>query len=121
MRQYATNGDGTEWAGIDAGLDMYLGNHMRHYNMKSFWDEVSKGNRVGVILFGSNTAPDGTVWTKSGHYVMFALYKYENGQHWLYTKDSSYRHLDGWHSYERSMKGCTMDGRGEGREERMET
>lgn len=109
MRRYATNGNGTEWAGIDAGLDVYLGNHIRHYNMKSFWDEVSKGDRIGVILFGSNTAPDGTVWTKSGHYVMFALYKYENGQHWLYTKDSSYRHNDGWHSYEKSMRGCIPD------------
>lgn len=106
MRAYATNGNGTEWAGIDNGLDKYLGNHMRHYNMASFWDEVSKGNRVGVILFGSNTAPDGTVWTKGGHYVCFVDYKYEDGQHWLYTKDSSYRHNDGWHSYERSMRGC---------------
>lgn len=109
MRPYATNGNGTEWAGIDAGLKKYVGNYKRHYNMSSFWDEVSKGNRVGVILFGSNTAPDGTVWTRGGHYVMFAKYKYENGQHWLYTKDSSYRHNDGWHSYERSMRGCIPD------------
>lgn len=109
MRQYATNGNGTEWAGIDAGLEKYIGNYKRHYNMSSFWDEVSKGNRVGAILFGSNTAPDGTVWTRGGHYVCFVDYKYENGQHWLYTKDSSYRHNDGWHSYERSMRGCIPD------------
>lgn len=109
MRQYATNGNGTEWAGIDNGLDKYLGNHMRHYSLSSFWDEVSKGDRVGVILFGSNTAPDGTVWTRGGHYVMFNDYEYKDGQHWLYTKDSSYRHNDGWHSYEKSMKGCIPD------------
>lgn len=109
MRTYATNGDGTEWVGIDEGLRKYLGNFKRHYNMASFWDEVSKGRRIGVVLFGSNIAPDGTQWTKSGHYVMFGQFKYENGQHWLYTKDSSYRHLDGWHSYERSMKGCIPD------------
>lgn len=106
MRQYATNGDGTEWVGIDKGLEKYLGNYMRHYSMSSFWSELNKGDRVGVILFGSNIAPDGTQWTKGGHYVAFVDYKYESGQHWLYTKDSSYRHLDGWHSYERSMKGC---------------
>lgn len=109
MRPYATNGNGTEWAGIDAGLNKYLGNYKRHYNMSAFWDEVSKGDRVGVILFGSNTAPDGTVWTRGGHYVAFVDYKYEDGQHWLYTKDSSYRHNDGWHSYERSMVGCIPD------------
>ena len=106
MRSYATNGNGTEWAGIDKGLDKYVGNHMRHYNMKSFWDEVSKGNRIGVILFGNAIAPDGKQWTKGGHYVMFNGYKYENGQHWLHTKDSSYREMSGWYSYERSMKGC---------------
>ena len=109
MRQYATNGDGTEWAGIDKGLEKYLGNYMRHYSMSSFWAEVEKGDRIGVILFGSNIAPDGTQWTKGGHYVAFVDYKYENGQHWLYTKDSSYRHNDGWHSYEKSMKGCIPD------------
>lgn len=107
MRQYATNGDGTEGAGIDAGLDKYLGNHKRFYDMASFWNELNKGNRIGIILFGANSiGADGTEWTIGGHYVMFNGYKYEDGQHWLYTKDSSYRHNDGWHSYERSMKGC---------------
>ena len=106
MRKYATNGDGTEWAGIDAGLDKYVGNHKRHYNLESFWAEVGKGNRIGVILFNDNIPPDGKEWTLSGHYVMFAQYKYEDGQHWLYTKDSSWRKKSGFYSYEKSMKGC---------------
>ena len=106
MRQYATNGDGTEGAGIDAGLDKYVGNHKRFYDMASFWNEVSKGNRIGVILFNDNIPPDGKEWTKSGHYVMFAQYKYEDGQHWLYTKDSSWRKKSGFYSYEKNMKGC---------------
>lgn len=106
MRQYATNGDGTEGAGIDAGLDKYAGNHKRFYNMAAFWDEVSKGNRIGIILFNDNIPPDGKEWTLSGHYVMFGEYKYENGQHWLYTKDSSWRTKSGFYSYERSMAGC---------------
>lgn len=109
MRKYAVFDNGTSWEGIDKGLDNYIGNHTRHYNMKSFWDEVSKGNRVGVILFGSNIAPDGTQWTKGGHYVCFVNYKYENSQHWLYMKDSSYRKLSGWKSYEKSMRGCIPD------------
>lgn len=109
MKQYASYGDGTEWLGIDKGLEKYLGNYKRHYNMTSFFDELSKGNRVGVILFGKGTAPDGTVWTYGGHYVAFVDYKVQSGQHWLYTKDSSSKCLDGWRSYERSMKGCIPD------------
>ena len=106
MRQYATNGDGTEGAGIDAGLDKYIGNHKRFYDMQSFWNEVSKGNRIGIILFNKNIPPDGKEWTLSGHYVMFGQYKYENGQHWLFTKDSSWRAKNGFYSYEKNMKGC---------------
>ena len=109
MRQYAVYDNGTEWVGIDEGLKKYIGNFKRHYNMSSFWNEVSKGNRVGVILFGSNIAPDGTQWTKGGHYVAFVSYKYESGQHWLFMKDSSYRKLSGWKSYEKSMRGCIPD------------
>lgn len=109
MRQYATNGNGTEWAGIDAGLDKYIGNHKRHYSASEFLQEMAKRHRVGVILFGNGIAEDGTQWTKGGHYVMVAGYKYENGQNWLYTKDSSYRQLSGWFSYERSIRGCIPD------------
>lgn len=107
MKQYAVSGNGTRWDGIDAGLKKYIGICKRFDDMASFWVEVSKSNRVGVILFRSGSAPDGTVYTSSGHYIAFVQYKYENGQHWLYLKDSSsYRHNDGWKSYERSMRGC---------------
>lgn len=110
MKDYATDGDGTEWAGIDAGLDKYIGNHKRHYNMASLWAELDQGNRVGVILFGKGTAPDGTQWTGGGHYVAFVDYKKEGGRHYLYTKDSNgARKLDGWHCYETSMAGCIPD------------
>ena len=109
MRQYAVYDNGTEWAGIDAGLDKYIGNHKRHYNMSSFFTEMKKGNRVGVILFGKGTSPDGTVWTLSGHYVAVLKWKYEAGQNWLFCKDSSWRKLSGWKSYEKSMKGCIPD------------
>lgn len=110
MKKYAAYGDGTEWIGIDEGLKTYLGNSKRHYSMSSLWQELDKGNRVGVILFGKGTAPDGTVWTGGGHYVAFVDYKVQNGQHYLFTKDSNGSRLnDGWHSYERSMKGCIPD------------
>lgn len=106
MRQYATNGNGTERIGIERGLDKYIGNHKTHYSVSEFLDEMAKGNRIGVILFGGQTAPDGTQWSLGGHFVMVAGWKYEDGQNWLYAKDSSWRKLIGWESYERSMKGC---------------
>ena len=110
MRKYATNGDGTEWVGIDEGLKKYIGNYKRHYSMESFWTELNKGNRIGIILFGNGVAPDGTQWTKGGHYVAFVDYTIKNNNHWLYTKDSNAsKCLDGWHSYEKSMKGCIPD------------
>lgn len=105
MRQYAVAGNGTRWDGIDAGLKQFIGNSKRFYDMSSFWAELNKGNRVGVILFGAGAGPDGTLWTTGGHYVAFTGYKYENGKHWLYTKDSGPRCHDGWYAYETSMKG----------------
>ena len=97
MKQYAAYGDGTEWLGIDKGLEKYVGNYKRHYNMSSFWEEMNKGNRVAVILFGKGIAADGTQWSKGGHYVAALQYKTEAGLHWLYTKDSNgNKCLDGW-------------------------
>ena len=106
MKQYAVAGNGTRWDGIDAGLNRFIGNSKRFNDMASFWKEVSKGNRVGVILFRSGYGPDKTIWTSSGHYVAFVDFKYENNQHWLYMKDSGPRMHDGFYSYEKSMKGC---------------
>ncbi len=106
MRQYAVAGNGTRWDGIDAGLNKFIGNSKRFNDMASFWNEVDKGNRVGVILFRSGYGPDNTLWTSSGHYIAFTNYKYENNKHWLYTKDSGPRCHDGWYAYENSMRGC---------------
>ena len=109
MRQFATNGNGTTWEGIDKGLDKFVGNHKRNYvseSMAPLWDELAKGKRVGIILFGKGDSPDGTVWTTTGHYVQFDDHTYENGLHWFHTQDSGWRNHTGWFTYERSMKGC---------------
>ena len=109
MRQFATNGNGTTWEGIDKGLDKFVGNHKRNYvseSMAPLWDELAKGKRVGIILFGKGDSPDGTVWTTTGHYVQFDDYVYEDGLHWFHTQDSGWRNHTGWFAYERSMKGC---------------
>lgn len=116
---YAISGQGTTWNGMTQTLH-YLGYKNVCYiteatPMKDAFAELNKGNRIGIILFYGGYSkrykkwyrtPDGTVWTASGHYIMFGNYKYENGKHWFYLKDSGGRKHDGWYSYESSMKGC---------------
>ena len=106
MKQFATYGSGTTWAGIQKALVHYgLKDVANIPTMPQLWRELEKGNRVGVLLFGSTHGPDGTVWTTGGHYIAFTGYRVKNGQHQLYLKDSGGRKHDGWYSYERSMKG----------------
>lgn len=109
MKQFATYGNGTTWNGITTALKHY--GYEVHYKqsdgMSQIWSAL-KDSKVkrGVLLFGSNRGPDGTVWTTGGHYVAFVDYKIDNnGKHWFYTKDSGGRHHDGWYCYEKSMKG----------------
>lgn len=109
MKQFAVAGNGTMYAnpdGIAEGLKHYgLKDVKKFGNMADFWEEVKKGDRVGVILFWGGTASDGTVWTTGGHFVAFNKYEYKKNKHWLYTKDSGYRMNDGFHAYETSMRG----------------
>ena len=109
---FAIRGQGTTWNGITKTLEHY-GYKVVHIGindpMSKAWVELNKGNRIGVILFRSGKAPNGTVWTASGHYVAFTDYKVQNGLHYFYTKDSGGRNHDsakyGYYSYEKSMKG----------------
>lgn len=106
---YAEVGNGTKWEGITNTLK-HLGHTsvVRVYSdpMSVAWKELNKGNRIGILLFGSNYAPNGTRWSASGHYVAFTDYKVQNGKHYFYTKDSGGRGHTGWYTYENSMKGC---------------
>lgn len=105
---FAVYGQGTTWNGITETLK-----HIGHKKvvrvwsdpMSVAWKELNKGNRIGIILFGSGRAPNGTVWTAGGHYVAFTDYKLKNGKHYFYCKDSGGRNHDGWFTYENSMKG----------------
>ena len=109
---FAIRNQGTTWSGITKTLQHY-GYSVTHIGindpMSKAWTELNKGNRIGIILFKGGRAPNGTVWTASGHYVAFTGYKVVDGKHYFYTKDSGGRNHDsakyGYYSYENSMKG----------------
>lgn len=104
---FAIRGQGTLWAGITKTLEHYGFKVVKPniaYDMDAAWKELNKGNRAGVLLFGSGTR-GGVMWTSSGHYVAFLDYKVQNGKHYFYTKDSGGRKNDGWHCYEDTMRG----------------
>lgn len=109
---FAIKGQGTTWAGITKTLEHY-GYKVTHVGindpMSKAWTELNKGNRIGIFLFKSGKAPNGTVWTSGGHYVAFTDYYVKDGKHYFYTKDSGARNHDsktyGYYTYENSMKG----------------
>lgn len=107
MVQYATKGNGTLWSGITAGLQHYGYNvHWKQSDSMSDIFAVLKNSlKRGVILFGSDRGPDGTVWTTGGHYIAFVDYRIKDGLHQFYLKDSGGRKHDGWWTYEKSMRG----------------
>ena len=107
MKQFAVLGHGTEWIGIDKGMEhIGLTEVKRVGDMQTLFKEMAKGNRVAVLLFNGNKAPDGTQWTGGGHYIAAVGYKKGTKYDYLYTKDSGNRGHDGWYSYQKSMAGC---------------
>jgi len=108
---YAVSGQGTKWSGIEAALK-YIGHERvvwigKNDPMSDAWNELNRGNRMGVLLVDNSKTPDGTVWTASGHYVAFIKYKREeDGRHYFYIKDSGFRKHNGWYCYEKSLKGA---------------
>lgn len=108
-KQYADpKGNGTYWSGIPAMMKHYgLTEVKDHATMKPLWDELAKGNRVAVYLMGSKKGGSkGVKWTSSGHFVCSVAYKYENGKHWVYVKDSYSNSTlrNGWITYEDNMR-----------------
>lgn len=108
MKQFATLGNGTLWSGIKTALEHY--GYIVHWNqadtISTIFKTIEKAPiKRGVILFGSTYGPDGTDWTRSGHYIAFTDYKVENGKHYFYLKDSGDRKHDKWWCYEKSMRG----------------
>lgn len=109
-KQYAApNGDGTYFSGIPKMMRNYgMTEVQEHATMPALWAELAKGDRVAIYLMGKRRGGSkGVHWTSGGHFVCSVDYKYENGDHWVYMKDSysnsSLR--NGWISYKGNLKG----------------
>lgn len=104
----APNGDGTYHSGIPAMMKHYGMTEVKeHATMPQLWKELEKGNRVAIYLMGSRKGGSkGVKWTSGGHFVCSVAYKYENGKHWVYVKDSySFANTrNGWITYEGNMR-----------------
>ena len=104
----APNGNGTYFSGIPKMMKHYGMTEVKeHATMNPLWTELAKGNRVAIYLMGSRKGGSkGVKWTSGGHFVCSVGYKYENGKHYVYVKDSysnsSLR--NGWISYEENMR-----------------
>ena len=108
--QYAApNGNGTYFSGIPKMMEHYgMTEVQEHQTMDALWAELKKGNRVAIYLMGSRPGGSKNVhWTSSGHFVASVGYKYENGDHWVYMKDSNSTSTDrnGWISYKGNLRG----------------
>lgn len=109
-KQYAdAGGDGTILSGIPKMMKHYGMTEVKeHATMEPLWAELAKGDRVAIYLMGKRKGGSKRVkWTSGGHIVCSVGYKYENGDHWVYMKDSysnsSLR--NGWISYKGNLKG----------------
>lgn len=101
---YAIRNNGTAWNGIPACLKAFGVKDVQEVpNMTKCWELMKKGY-VGVFLFRKGSK-GGVTWTTSGHYVAVTDYKYQNGKHYVYTRDSGGRNHTGWYAYETTMKG----------------
>ena len=101
---YAIRNNGTAWNGIPSCLKAFGVQDVQEVpNMTKCWELMSKGY-VGVFLFRKGSR-GGVTWTTSGHYVAVTDYKYQNGKHYVYTRDSGGRNHTGWYAYETTMKG----------------
>lgn len=98
---YASNGHGTEWAGIPACLRAYgiassQLNYTSLYGVKSSsvfnaWRKSVESGNCGVLLMGGPS-----YWTRGGHYI--AIVGAKDGKYLVYDPASAER--TGWHPWE---------------------
>lgn len=107
-KQYAApNGDGTYWSAPPIMMAHYgMVEVQEHQTMAPLWKELAKGGRVAIYLMSNRVAGSKQIkWTGSKHFICSTNYKYENGKHWVYVKDSNSTSAsrNGWISYEENM------------------
>ena len=108
--QYAApNGNGTYFSGVPKMMEHYgLTEVKEHQTMNALWDEMSKGNRVAILLMGSRTGGTKQIhWTSSAHFVSAVAYKKSGDKHMLYITDSNSASAsrNGWLSYSEYLQG----------------
>lgn len=113
MKKYAVAGQGTQWIGITESLKHYGFNVRNPKTMGDLFKILNpirkkKKKCLGVLLFGSGTK-GGVTWTTSGHFVAYTAYRYKDGKHYFYIKDSGGRKHTGWYCYETTMKGLVLN------------
>lgn len=105
----APNCAGTYFSGIPTMMKHYGMTEVKeHATMDALWKELAKGDRVAIYLMGSRKGGSkGVAWTSGGHFVVSVGYRYHNGDHEVYMKDSysnsSLR--NGWIGYKTHLKG----------------
>ena len=112
-KQYAApNCDGTYWSGIPAMMKAYAMTEVKeHQTMPELFKELAKGDRVAIYLMGSRRAGSkGIHWTSSGHFICSVDYRYQNGEHEVYVKDSNSNSKDrnGWLGYRTHLYGDVL-------------
>lgn len=107
LKEHGYNVQGTTWEGITKALEHYGFVVKSPNTMTALFDLLEKGlYKWGIINFDRGRVKGSSVtWTSGGHYVAFSSFKQENGQDYLYTRDPGARHNDGWHSYQKTMRG----------------
>lgn len=104
---YASNGSGTYWSGIKAGMVHYGFNVKNHAKMTDFFKAMLNNNEWGILLFRGGSK-GGVTWTLGGHFLAVRDIKKSNGKHYLLMADPGGRNHDGWYCYETTMKGLIL-------------
>lgn len=109
-KQYAAPScDGTYFSGIPKMMKHYgLTEVKEHATMDSLWKELAKGDRVAIYLVGNRPGGSKRVhWTSSAHFVCSVDYRFRNGEHEVYMKDSNSDSSlrNGWIGYSTHLKG----------------
>lgn len=104
--------DGTYWSGIPTMMKHYGLTEVKECaTMPALWTELAKGNRVAILLMGSRNGGSKKIhWSGSGHFIAVVGYRYKDGDHQVYVKDS-YSNLssrNGWLGYKTHLQGDVL-------------